>query len=127
MLTLHIGCAPALLNVSISGDSLIHCLKYSDTKILLVDQDDKYNGRVDKERHRIENDLHMNIIILSEHLKQKIAARELSKIDNSYRENVRGDSPAAILYTRYALTTISSRQHLLSFCILLDLSIHARI
>ena len=102
MLTSHIGCAPALVNINISGNSLIHCLKISGARIILVDQDEKYSSRIDEETHRIENELHMKIIKLSEDLKQEIVAGDASRIDDSYRADVRGDFPAALVYTRYA-------------------------
>lgn len=101
MLIANIGCAPALVNFNTSGNSLVHCLKISGAKIIVVDQDEKISVRIDEETQRIENELHMKIVKLSEHLKQDIAAQNASRIDDSYRAGVQGDFPAALLYTRY--------------------------
>lgn len=115
-LKFHAGCAPAMINVNLASDTLIHCLKVSGARILLVDGDEKCRARINAELQRIEKDLDMNIVELSDQLKIEIAAREAVRIDDVYRENIKGDSPAVLFYTRYALSVNSWIRHLHLLC-----------
>ncbi|MCJ1463358.1 hypothetical protein MMC07_001965 [Pseudocyphellaria aurata] len=94
-----IGCAPAMINVNIASDALVHCLKTSGARILLVDGDENSRARINAESQRIENELDMKVVELSDQLKIEIAAREAVRIDDGYRENIKGDSPAVLFYT----------------------------
>lgn len=95
-----IGCAPAMINFNLGGDALIHCLKVSGAKVLLVDEDEKVKTRVQNERQRIEDELGMNLNVLSMELKSRIASRLPERPDDSYREGVKGNFPTALFYTR---------------------------
>lgn len=80
---------------------MIHCLKVSGAKMLLVDDDEQIKSRIGGERERMEEDLGMRPIILSEGLKNQIALKLPERPDDSYREGVKGNFPAALFYTRY--------------------------
>lgn len=79
----------------------MHCLRVSGAGIVLVDEEERCRGRIAGERQQIEEKLQMKILILSRDLKQEIAAMPASRPDDSYRENVKGDSPIGLFYTRY--------------------------
>ncbi len=79
----------------------MHCLKVSGAKVLIVDGEEKINGRVEAVRDRIEQELSMKAIVLDQQLKSTIAARPVERPDDSYRSGVKGDFPAILIYTRY--------------------------
>ena len=90
-----------MINFNLTGDALIHCLKVSDAKILIVDGEEKISSKVEGVRHRIEQELHMQAIVLDQELKSTIAARPFERPDDSYRSGVKSDFPAIVIYTRY--------------------------
>lgn len=90
-----------MINVNLASDALIHCLKVSDAKILLVDEDEQCKARINAESQRIENVLEMKIVELSGQLKKDLTTRKAARIDDAYRRNINGDSPVALFHTRY--------------------------
>ena len=94
-----IGCAPAMINWNLSADPLIHCIKISKTALLIVDQEQDCQDRIESEKQRIEGDLGVNIITLSEILKAEIARSPIARPEDTYRENVTAVSPCALFYT----------------------------
>ncbi|KAK3684518.1 hypothetical protein LTR37_020193 [Vermiconidia calcicola] len=94
-----IGCAPALINYNLGGDGLIHCLKIAQSKILLVDQDTACQERIEEQRHRIEDELGMKIIILDSATKAAISAIEPTRPGDEYRKGVTGEFPIFLFYT----------------------------
>ncbi|MCJ1262414.1 hypothetical protein MMC22_002284 [Lobaria immixta] len=94
-----IGCAPAMINVNLASDALIHCLKVSGARMLLVDEDEKCRARINAETQRVEIELEMKVVEVSALLKKEIAARKVVKIDDVYRKDINGNSPVALFYT----------------------------
>ncbi|KAL9069646.1 MAG: hypothetical protein Q9157_006086 [Trypethelium eluteriae] len=94
-----IGCAPAMINFNLKGNSLIHCLRLSRSKTLLVDEDEACQERVKECRTVIEGELGMNITVLGAEIKAKATAMPVTVPDDSWRESVNGASPSALLYT----------------------------
>ena len=95
-----IGCAPVMLNWNLGAESLLHCIKISGAKIMLVDGEAGCQERIQKERDRIEGELQVKIVILTNSLKAEIANLVASRPDDSYRDCVVGTSPGALFYTR---------------------------
>jgi acyl-CoA synthetase (AMP-forming)/AMP-acid ligase II len=52
-----LGTAPAMINYNLTGDALVHCLKISNSKVLVVDEDADCRQRVEECRDRIEQEL----------------------------------------------------------------------
>lgn len=100
-LTSHAGCAPAMINYNLSGDALVHCLRISGAAILLVDDLSDCKARIGEEAEKIKSDLHMTIVPLSNDLKREIGSGKVVRIGDQYRQDVCGDTPIALLYTRY--------------------------
>lgn len=98
-----VGAAPTMINYNLSGKALLHCLKVSGSKLLLVDQEEALLGRIEEQRGEIEGKLGMSINVLGEPLRQEIYGMEKERPDDSYRAEVKGNSPVAIFYTRYLL------------------------
>ena len=88
-----------MINFNLRGDALIHCLKVSGAKLLLVDEDPKVWKRVADEKQRIEQELGMVPVRLDTELKATIAAQPTWRPDDVYRDGVTGNFPAAIFYT----------------------------
>src|SRR3954451_2316560 len=66
-----IGCAPAAINYNLSGDALLHCLKISGSKLLLVDEDSGCRERIGESLDAI-TDLGMKPMTLDGSLKAQI-------------------------------------------------------
>ena len=95
-----IGCAPALINWNLGGDPLIHCVKISGAKVMIVDPEEGCSGRVNAVKNQLEEDLQVKLIALSDDLKSQIATLPASRPDDTYRANVLPTSPAMLIYTR---------------------------
>jgi len=100
--TWAIGTAPAMINYSLGGEGLIHCLKVSDAKVVLVDGDSELRGRVEELRERIEGELGMRIVVIDDELKAKIAGIAPKRPDPELRNNIKGTDPVMLVFTRYA-------------------------
>lgn len=96
---MYAGCAPALINWNLTGAALVHCLRVSGAGVVLVDKEG-CKGRIGAEMEQIEANLQMKIIILSRDLEREIGEMPASRPDDSYRENVKGDTPIGLFYTR---------------------------
>lgn len=94
-----IGSAPAMINYNLGGDSLIHCLKLSGSKIVLVDEDSDCRSRIEEERSRVEGELGMKIIILDAVQRDQISAIKATRPDDSYRATMEGEFPMCLIYT----------------------------
>jgi len=99
--TWAIGTAPAMINHNLGGDALIHCLKLSDSKVVLVDGENELRSRVEEIRERIEGELGMKIIVLDDELKAKIAGIAPKRPDPELRRNIKGTDPVMLIFTRY--------------------------
>lgn len=114
-----------MINVNLASDTLIHCLKVSGARILLVDEDEKCRARINAETQRVEIELEMKIVELSAPLKKDIATRKVAKIDDVYRKDINGNSPVALFYTRYtpSFKILRSDISYFTFCCVLDVSL----
>ncbi|KAK2763732.1 putative NRPS-like protein biosynthetic cluster [Arachnomyces sp. PD_36] len=96
---LSIGAAPALINYNLASDALVHCVSISGTKILISDAEEGCQARVQGSRESITNDLGVNVVTLSDELKNEIGkldpSRPHRKQDWAYSASV----PLALLYT----------------------------
>ncbi|KAF2179764.1 acetyl-CoA synthetase-like protein [Zopfia rhizophila CBS 207.26] len=94
-----IGCAPAMVNYNLKGNSLVHCLRVSQAKVLLVDTDENCSERFEVSRDVIERELGITALYLNPELKTKVEASPVVVPDDSYRASVTGHSPTCLLYT----------------------------
>ncbi len=98
----EIGAAPAMINYNLGGNALVHCLKVCDAKLLLVDEEPTLRQKIEEARSRIEGDLGMKISIHDRSTKNTIHGLKPDRLGDVYREEVRGDWPMVLFYTRYA-------------------------
>ncbi|KAJ5865396.1 uncharacterized protein N7529_007312 [Penicillium soppii] len=94
-----IGCAPAAINYNLTGDALIHCLKISNAKILIVDEDSGCRDRVEESRDTIVGNLGMKPMTLDESLKAHIGTFPSTLPPKEMAKHVEGNFPAILLYT----------------------------
>ena len=95
-----IGAAPAMINYNLSGKALIHCLKVSGAKSLLVDEDPELVARIEDMRADIEGQLGIRITVLDREVKKDIRTMKAERPEDRFREGVKGDWPMSIFYTR---------------------------
>lgn len=89
-----------MINFNLAGDALLHCLRISGAKIIIVDEEEEVSTRIKGEKQKIEEELGMQAIVLSADLKSNIAAKIAQRPDDSYREGLQASFPSAIFYTR---------------------------
>lgn len=89
-----------MINVNLSGEALVHSLKVSGSKVVLVDGDEKVWQRVKDVREEIEA-LGIRIVVLGEEEKERIEGKgEVEMVDEDLRRQVKGSDPFALFYTR---------------------------
>jgi acyl-CoA synthetase (AMP-forming)/AMP-acid ligase II len=96
---LSIGAAPAMINWNLGANPLVHCIKISGAKLLIVDEEPACLRRIEQEKKRIEEELQVQITTLTEGLKVQIAASEVVRPDDSNRDGVVPIDPGALFYT----------------------------
>ena len=90
-----------MINYSLGADALVHCLKVSTGRVVIVDEDVGCQGRIQHEKDRIVGELGIKIVTLSEDLKKEVSNLNVSRPEDTYRDCVKGNSPAVLLFTRY--------------------------
>lgn len=99
-----IGTAPAMINYNLASEGLIHCLKLSGSKVVLVDEDSECRARIEACRERIEGELGMKIIVLDEKMKHEISSTDPKRPEDKYRAGMKGEFPMCLIYTRSAVS-----------------------
>jgi len=94
-----IGSAPAWINYNLAGDALVHCLKVSGAKVLLVDEDQECRDRIEAVRERLENELGMTVLVLDTALKGEISRLEPARPEDELRVGMKGKFPLFLFYT----------------------------
>ncbi|KAF2873267.1 hypothetical protein BDV95DRAFT_569267 [Massariosphaeria phaeospora] len=94
-----VGSAPAMMNHHLAGDALIHCLKVTGSKLLIVDEDPEAQARIEAVRARLEGELGMTIRILDQQLKGEILRMAPIRPDDKLRSGVKGTFPMCLFYT----------------------------
>lgn len=95
-----IGCAPALINYHLTGDALLHCIKVSNAKVIIVDADPEVRERIEEVRAALEES-GVKIVILDDNLKASINASPAVRPSDSLRKGMKTSFPLCLLYTRY--------------------------
>ncbi|KAF2083183.1 fatty acid transporter-like protein [Saccharata proteae CBS 121410] len=93
-----IGSAPALINYNLGGAGLVHCLKISGARVLLVDEDEGCRQRIEEVREEVEN-AGFRIVVLDAETRRGIESSEPIRPGREFRANVKGDFPMCLMYT----------------------------
>ena len=95
-----IGTAPAQINYNLGGAGLLHCVKTSGTRILMVDDDSECVARIEDVRGKLE-ELDVRIVIMDGAMREKILAMPPTRLeDHSLRQHIKGNSALMLIYTR---------------------------
>lgn len=95
-----IGAAPAMINYNLSEKALLHCLKLSRAKFLLVDGDEHLRARITEQSDALSSELGITWVTLDQDLKRTIYGLEPKRPEDIYRDQVKGDWPMCLFYTR---------------------------
>jgi acyl-CoA synthetase (AMP-forming)/AMP-acid ligase II len=95
-----IGCAPAMINFHLNCEALIHCVKLTGSKMVLVDWDEGCRARIEESRLELEK-IGIKIVFLDDAVKQHIDALQPTRPPDSYRSGLRIRDPGFLLFTRY--------------------------
>jgi acyl-CoA synthetase (AMP-forming)/AMP-acid ligase II len=106
-----VGSAPALINHHLAGDALVHCLKVSGGKLLIVDEESECVSRIEAVRDRLEGELGITIIILTKEVKGEICRLEPKRPEDELRSGVKGKFPIFLFYTRYVVQLVCVDVH----------------
>lgn len=88
-----------MINHNLAGKALIHCLKTSGASLLFVDEDEGLRRKIEDSREPIEGELGMKIVICEETVLSEIRSLSTDRLDDAYREGLKGDWPMAMFYT----------------------------
>jgi acyl-CoA synthetase (AMP-forming)/AMP-acid ligase II len=97
---LAIGAAPAMINYNLGGKALLHCLKISGAKLMLVDADPELQGRIDEVQAEIDSDIGIRCMSLGADLKREIFSLPALRPGEEYRRGLKGSDPMCLFYTR---------------------------
>ena len=89
-----------MINYHLVGKALVHCLRVSEAKLLLVDDDQDLLVRVEDVALTLEIELGLRFVVLSGQTKAEIAQTISHRPGDAYREVVQGDWPIALIFTR---------------------------
>lgn len=95
-----IGSAPAWINYNLAGDALVHCLKVSGAKVVLVDEDAQCRERIEAVRDRLDSELGMTIVILDGNKKGELSRLEPRRPEDELRAGSTPGYPLFLFYTR---------------------------
>jgi acyl-CoA synthetase (AMP-forming)/AMP-acid ligase II len=88
-----------MINYHLTGDALIHCVKLSGAKVMVVDWDEEVRARIEENRSRLEGELGIKIIILDDETRASINALQPTRPPDSLRSGMSVDFPMALIYT----------------------------
>lgn len=94
-----VGAAPSMINYNLSGDALVHVLKVSGAKLLLVDDEPAFVKRIEERKGGIEG-LGMEVFLLGDAAKSRIYSSKPERVPNVHRDGVRGNWPMVMFFTR---------------------------
>ncbi|KAF2404571.1 acetyl-CoA synthetase-like protein [Trichodelitschia bisporula] len=93
-----IASAPAMLNHHLGGDALMHCIKLSGAKSIIVDWEPEVQARIEEVRDELEA-LGVKIIVLDAATKAHINSLEPIRPPDSLRSKLPTTFPFALIYT----------------------------
>ena len=95
-----IGAAPAMINYNLAEKALLHCLKISGAKLLLVDEEPVLRARIEDVGTQLEGELAIKVIVIDSTVKAEISAMSDERPSDAFREVVKGNGHMCLLYTR---------------------------
>jgi acyl-CoA synthetase (AMP-forming)/AMP-acid ligase II len=93
-----IGCSPAMINYNLTGEALLHCVKISKSKLMIVD--DEFADRVAVFGEPVR-EMGIEIVVLSEEVKSHVNSLKAVTPGPEYRKHIKGSDSMCLLYTRW--------------------------
>ena len=94
-----IGAFPAWINHNLAGEVLLHCIKLSKAKVLLVDEDYAIQDRVDEIKDWLSREASVESVTLDQSRKAEIMSYEPDRPGDVYRDWLKESDPHMLLYT----------------------------
>ncbi|RJE26089.1 Fatty acid transporter, partial [Aspergillus sclerotialis] len=94
-----IGCGPAAINYNLTGDALVHCLKISGAKLVLVDDDAGCRERIDGSRDILAGELGMDLLDMDSAFQSTLSTYSTSFPPKDLAMGMKGEFPSMLLYT----------------------------
>jgi acyl-CoA synthetase (AMP-forming)/AMP-acid ligase II len=92
---LAIGAVPAMINFNLEGSGLVHCVKVSEARIMLVDEDIQHHVHDNSGLQA----LGLDFVILDDDIKARIAGLEPKELDESVTGANNETNALALRYT----------------------------
>jgi len=95
-----IGAAPAMINYHLTGKALVHCLRLSETKLVLMDGDEAAMGRMAEVMPEMQQIFQgrMNFVRLGD-VKADIYSQSPTRPADEHRLGLKANDPMALFYT----------------------------
>ncbi|EMD01289.1 hypothetical protein BAUCODRAFT_204927 [Baudoinia panamericana UAMH 10762] len=96
--TLAIGAGPAFINYNLEGRALMHCLAVCETKLLIIDEDQACQQRIEGSRQQIEAS-GTRLVTLDNLLKKVITSNPVVVPPDELRNGMKPEWPYCLIYT----------------------------
>ncbi|KAL4917677.1 hypothetical protein BDW62DRAFT_218017 [Aspergillus aurantiobrunneus] len=96
-----IGCAPAAINYNLTGDVLLHCLKISGARVVLVDDESGCRRRMEEVQGVVAGELGMEAVLVDEQFNKELIPSFPATVPENGKlvPDTPGEYPAILLYT----------------------------
>ncbi|KAK4041818.1 Isopenicillin N epimerase component 1 [Parachaetomium inaequale] len=96
-----VGAAPAMVNYHLRGDALVHCLRVSGARLVVVDGDEAAWGGVEEDRGGMEAGVKGEKVrfVRLGGVKGEIRGMGTERLPDELRNGVKGTDPMALFYT----------------------------
>lgn len=106
--TWAIGAAPSMINYNLSGQGLVHCLKMGSPRIIIVDEDEGCQARIQGISKELDSS-GLRPVVLDRMLKGHVATFPADRPGDEWRAGVQDGDATILLFTRYVRTFLSLR------------------
>lgn len=96
--TLCIGAGPAFINYNLEGKALLHCLSVCQSNLLIIDNDEGCQHRINDVRGEIEGS-GTKIVLHDQAFKREIASKPVVVPGNELRSGMKPEFPYCLIYT----------------------------
>jgi acyl-CoA synthetase (AMP-forming)/AMP-acid ligase II len=97
-----VGAAPAMVNYHLRGDALVHCLRISGARLVLVDGDAEAEKRIEEVSGEMRNNMKgergMEFVRLAD-IRREVRAMKTDMPPHELRKGIKGTEPMALFYT----------------------------
>ncbi|GAB7365569.1 hypothetical protein MBLNU230_g6641t1 [Neophaeotheca triangularis] len=96
--TLCIGAGPAFINYNLENQALLHCLSVADSKLVIVDEEEGCQRRIENSRSEIEG-TGAKIVVHDRAFQREISSKQVVLPPDELRSGMKPEFPYALIYT----------------------------